>query len=204
MNEDLRLHREAEVLMGRADLARAQGRPQDAARFSREAAELESQVFDHLPPDRPKTRGIVAVSSVVLFREALDIDEAICHAERFLRLGSLSKAGRRDLEDMLVELRDESSRAVWGLERAFLKEIDLSPRRAAELGYIIATAYSRRGDDRQARKYAREAIRLLASVSMASEVEAAPIFHREYALVGMIEPNYISGTVESRLRQIAA
>jgi hypothetical protein len=38
MNEDLRLHREAELQMGLADQARAQNRPGDAAAYDRRAA----------------------------------------------------------------------------------------------------------------------------------------------------------------------
>jgi hypothetical protein len=84
MSRDLELHREAEVMMGYADRARAQSRFTDAVKFSRQAAELEAQVFDILPLDRPKTRGVTAVSSVALYREAGALNQAIRQAEHCL------------------------------------------------------------------------------------------------------------------------
>lgn len=108
MNEDLRLHREAEFFMGLADQARAQSRPDEAAKFDRQAAELEAQVFALLPHDRPKTRGITAVSSVALFRKSGAIDEAIRHAHLFLYHGTMMEYSRQDLEEMLDEMRSES------------------------------------------------------------------------------------------------
>ena len=107
MHKDLELHREAEVEMGLADQARAQCRPLDAVRHSRQAAELEAQVFDLLPLDRPKTRGITAVSSVALYREAGALDEAIRHAEYFLAQAAVADLARRDLEEMIEEMRAE-------------------------------------------------------------------------------------------------
>jgi hypothetical protein len=107
MNEDLRLHREAEVLMGYADLAKAQGRPQEAATLRCQAAELEAQVFGLLPLDRPKTRGITAVSSVALYRKAGALDRAICQAEIFLKHGGMHEFSRLDLEEMVEEMRAE-------------------------------------------------------------------------------------------------
>jgi hypothetical protein len=107
MHKDLELHRQAEVEMGLADQARAQCRPLDAVRHSRQAAELEARVFDLLPLDRPKTRGITAVSSVALYREADALDEAIRHAEYFLTQESVADFSRQDLEEMIEEMRPE-------------------------------------------------------------------------------------------------
>lgn len=107
MQKDLELHRKAEVQMGLADQARAQCRPLDAVRHSRQAAELEAQVFDLLPLDRPKTRGITAVSSVALYREAGELDEAIRHAQYFMAQDSVADFSRQDLEEMAEEMRAE-------------------------------------------------------------------------------------------------
>src|SRR5438045_1073325 len=107
MNEDLRLHREAEVMMGYADQARAQSRFLDAKKFSRQGAELETRVFALLPLDRPKTRGVTAVSSVVMFREAGELDQAIQHAETFLAQEAVAEPYRLDLEEMVEEMRAE-------------------------------------------------------------------------------------------------
>jgi hypothetical protein len=116
MNEDLRLHREAEAFMGRADLARAQSRLADAAVHYRRAAELEAQVFDLLPLDRPKTLGITAVSSVALYRKAGALDRAIRQAEIFLAPNNLPEFARLDLEEMVEEMRAERD-ATAAVER---------------------------------------------------------------------------------------
>jgi len=105
LHPDLEPHREAEVLMGYADLARAQSRFVDAVKFDRQAAEIEAQVFDRLPIDLPKTRGIIAISSVALYRKAGALDEAIRQAEICLRAGNLPDFARLDLEEMIEEMR---------------------------------------------------------------------------------------------------
>lgn len=118
MSRDLELHREAEVMMGYADQARAQSRFLDAVKFDRQAAELEAQVFDLLPLDRPKTRGITAISSVALYRKAGALDEAIRQAEVCLRAGNLPEFARLDLEEMVEEMRAEiEARAAAVVER---------------------------------------------------------------------------------------
>jgi hypothetical protein len=116
VNDDLRVHREAEGFMGRADQARAQNRPLDAARFDCQAAALEAQVFDLLPLDRPKTRGITAVSSVASYRKAGALDEAIRHAEYFLTQQAVADFSRLDLEEMIEEMRAELD-ATAAIER---------------------------------------------------------------------------------------
>lgn len=80
----LDIHRHAELLMGRADQASVEGRTQDAARLNCEAAQLEAQVFDMLPLDRPRTRGVTAISSVALYRKGKALNQAIRQAEAFL------------------------------------------------------------------------------------------------------------------------
>jgi hypothetical protein len=107
IHKDLELHREAELFMGRADLARARNRPEEAAAHDRRAGELEAQVFDLLPLDRPKTRGITAISSVALFRKARMLDQAIRQAKTFLAPGNLPDFARLDLEEMVEEMRAE-------------------------------------------------------------------------------------------------
>jgi hypothetical protein len=117
MNEDLRLHREAEALMGLADQAKAQRRLKDAARLNCEAAEVEARVFDLLPPDRPKTRGITAISSVALYREARALDRAIRQAQIFLAQEAIAEPARVDLREMVAEMQAEL-RAGATAERA--------------------------------------------------------------------------------------
>jgi hypothetical protein len=113
MNEDLRLHREAEALMGLADQAKAQRRLVDAARLNREAAEVEARVVDLLPQARSKTRGAIAISSVALYRKAGALDDAVKQAEIFLEREDLPEFARVDLRQLLEEMRaDLLSREV--------------------------------------------------------------------------------------------
>lgn len=113
----LDLHREAEALMGHADQAKAQRRLADAARLNREAAEVEARVFDLLPLDRPKTRGITAISSVALYREAGELKQAIRQAEIFLTQEAIVEPARVDLREMIEEMRAEIE-ASAAIERA--------------------------------------------------------------------------------------
>ena len=103
----LDIHRHAELLMGRADQASVEGRMNDAARLNCEAAELEARVFDMLPLDRPRTRGVTAISSVALYRKGKALDQAIRQAETFLAPGHLPDFARLDLEEMIKEMRAE-------------------------------------------------------------------------------------------------
>jgi hypothetical protein len=64
-------------------------------------------VFDLLPLDRPKTRGMTAISSVALYRKAGALDEAIRQAEVCLRAGNLPEFAQLDLEEMIEEMRAE-------------------------------------------------------------------------------------------------
>ena len=118
MNEDLRIHREAEAFMGLADQAKAQCRSQDSARFNSQDAEMEARVFDLLPLDRPKTRGITPVSSVALFREAGALNEAIRHAEHFLGQEAVAEPWRIDLQEMVGEMRADLAAGAAVGERA--------------------------------------------------------------------------------------
>ena len=112
----LDIHRHAELLMGRADQASVEGRTQDAARLNCEAAQLEAQVFDMLPLDRPRTRGVTAISSVALYRKGKALNQAIRQAEAFLAPGNLPEFARLDLEEMIEEMRAELD-ATASIER---------------------------------------------------------------------------------------
>lgn len=126
----LDVHRHAELLMGRADQASVEGRMQDAARLRCEAAELEAQVFGMVPLDRPRTRGVIAVSSVALYRKGKALDQAIRQAEAFLKLGNLPEFARRDLEEMIEEMRAE--------QYVSIAYSDLTPREQRVLALRLA------------------------------------------------------------------
>ena len=93
--------------MGQADQLGVEGRPYEAAEKRYEAAEAEAQVFALLPLDRPKTRAITAISSVALYREAGALDQAIRQAQIFLANDDLMSFARRNLTEMIDEMRAE-------------------------------------------------------------------------------------------------
>src|SRR4051812_420867 len=103
----LDVHRQAELLMGRADQMSVEGRMRECADLNRQAAELEAQVFAMLPLDRPRTRGVTAISSVALYRKAGALDAAIHQARIFLAHGDLPEFARLNLEEMIEEMRAE-------------------------------------------------------------------------------------------------
>lgn len=106
-------HRQAESLMAEADRLAAAGEEDDAAQRYREAAALEGQAFRHIPPTRPRTRGIIAVSAVSLYRRAGTLGEAIRHAHRYLVDPSLPDFAQEQLQAILDDARsEERARAV--------------------------------------------------------------------------------------------
>ncbi|MCC7106143.1 MAG: hypothetical protein IT307_13450, partial [Chloroflexi bacterium] len=105
----LDIHRQAELLMGQADRLAIQGRMKEAAALYRDAGIAEAHAFELIPEERRKTRGIVAVSSVALFRKAGALDEAIRHAHAFLGRTDLPDFARDDLDRLLDEMKFERS-----------------------------------------------------------------------------------------------
>jgi hypothetical protein len=107
-------HRQAEILTATADQLVAQGRSEDARALYFQAAEQEALAFGHIPVERSRTRGIVAVSAVALYRRADAIDQAIRHAHLFLADGSLPDFAREQLDDLLIDARQEQQARAAG------------------------------------------------------------------------------------------
>jgi hypothetical protein len=103
----VRLHRQAEALMGEADILTARGQVEAARRCWLQAAHLEAEVFAQIPPDRGKTRGIIAVSTIELFRRAGAFDEAIRVGESLLATGDLLEDWRTEVSALVDEARLE-------------------------------------------------------------------------------------------------
>lgn len=102
------LHRRAEGFMGEGDAALARDEPAVAESHYRAAAELEAAAFEEVALDKPITRGVLAVSSVALFRKAGDVQAAIRQGHRVLSLPGLSPRTSREVEVLLDELRTEA------------------------------------------------------------------------------------------------
>jgi hypothetical protein len=103
----LDIHRRAELLMGQGDQYAVQGRQEEASAAYRAAAVEEVRAFGLIPADRVRTRGVIAVSAVALYRKAGAIDDAIRQAHAFLAMDGLTPAVRLDLEELLDHLRAE-------------------------------------------------------------------------------------------------
>ena len=100
-------HRQAELLMAEAQMLDVAGRTREADQKRYQAARAETQAFTLIPEERQKTRGIIAVSAVALFRRAGALDEAIQTASEYLSSGNLSAAWQAELEDLLEKSRAE-------------------------------------------------------------------------------------------------
>lgn len=100
----LDMHRQAERFMGLADRAHRDNQPEEAAQLNCQAAELEAQVVEMLPADRHITRGIIAISSVALYRKAGAFEQAIRQARTFLEREDLPESARLDLQDLITAL----------------------------------------------------------------------------------------------------
>jgi hypothetical protein len=109
------LHRQAEALMAEAELLVAKGCHPEARKRWLEAARFEAAAFEQIPRDRGKTRGIIAVSAVALFRDAGAFDEALRHADRYLMTGDLPDAWRAELAALV-----HATALQAGLEKAQL------------------------------------------------------------------------------------
>jgi hypothetical protein len=103
----LELHQKAEFLMARADQLAAEGNRVEASLAYRSAAFSEADALLRIPEDRVRTRGIIAVSTVALFRKAEAFREAIRYAHRYLGMDVLPEFAREELEELLDISREE-------------------------------------------------------------------------------------------------
>src|SRR5688572_26921800 len=93
--------------MSMGDRLMAEGRTEEAAKHYREAAEAEADAYNLVPAERPRTRGITAISVVNLFRRAGDAVEAGRRAHAYLAERDLPDWARGDLEDLLSDIRTD-------------------------------------------------------------------------------------------------
>jgi hypothetical protein len=110
----VKLHRQAEQFMAEAEMLEVDGRHDEAKARWFEAARMEAEAFTHIPEDRRKTRGIIAVSAVALFRRAGALDKAIHAATGYLAAGDLPVAWQAELKILLEKAREESQTPAAG------------------------------------------------------------------------------------------
>jgi hypothetical protein len=101
----LEYHRRAEQLMWQADRFALQGEAEQAAERYRAAAVEEAEAYDRLPQDWDRTRGVLAISAVALYRKAGDLRQAMRQAELYLTHDGLPKPARHDLQAIVDEVR---------------------------------------------------------------------------------------------------
>ena len=107
-------HRRAEALMGDAELKAAQGATEASRALYLRAAQEEAHAYQDIPVARGRTRGIVAVSAVALFRKAGALDEAIRHAHLYLSQDGLPDSAREQLVELLTDSERERQAPALG------------------------------------------------------------------------------------------
>ena len=110
----VKLHRQAEVLMGEAEILAGTGHIDEARACWLKAAHFEAAAFEQILRDRGKTRGIIAVSAVALYRRAGALDEAIRAGCEYLSSGDLPDAWRGELQALLDNVKAELQAATPG------------------------------------------------------------------------------------------
>src|SRR3954452_7944621 len=101
----VKLHRQAEALMAEAEILVGQGKTDDARTRWLEAGRLEAEVFAQIPRERGKTRGIIAVSAVALFRDAGAIEKALNLADEYLTTGDLPALWQAELAALVRQTK---------------------------------------------------------------------------------------------------
>jgi len=126
-------HRHAERLMAEADRLNATGLHEAAKTMYLLAAEQEAEGFRQIPASRPRTRGIIAVGVISLFRNAEALEHAKDYADAYL-------AGE-DLPDFaasqLRSLRDEVTALLLARTSETQIEFPKRPRQGKSLGNFV-------------------------------------------------------------------
>ncbi|MGE0543300.1 MAG: hypothetical protein AB7R89_24330 [Dehalococcoidia bacterium] len=114
MTVSVNAHRQAESLVGQAEALASSGQRAEAGRLYRDAALAELDAFQHIPDDRQKTRGIIAVSAVSMYfraamlaSDASILDGMLRTAYSFLATGQLLEPATQQILDLIDEARTE-------------------------------------------------------------------------------------------------
>ena len=128
-NED---HRMAQEAAAAAEEALRAGDSAAAEAHYRDAAEHELRSVSQLPPSQPRTRGILAVSSVSLFFKAGDLGRAERTAYSFLTDESLPPFARDELRETLEAVWEQQAMRTSG--RKYSGEVVSVSLRGTEIG----------------------------------------------------------------------
>lgn len=100
-------HRQAEALAAEAEVALTQGRKQEAEELYSKAAISEQTSFEETPPEKQRTKSILAVSLVSLLYKARRYDEAELKIFELLASRKLLPWADLQLREMLEAVADE-------------------------------------------------------------------------------------------------
>jgi hypothetical protein len=152
----LELHRRAEVLMGQGDDLAAKGRDDEAAAAYAAAGRAEMDAYAAIPSDRARTRGIIAVSAISLFKKARLLTEAARQAHLYLADETLTEAARVELEQLLDDVRNEQrlgregrvlspDRFVWTLRGPAIghgiAKLETVLQKGEQIGHLAVRVY---------------------------------------------------------------
>jgi hypothetical protein len=101
------LHRQSQGLVMQAELATATSDAAAVRELYRRAADLEAQAYDVIPEDRPRTRSIIALSSVHLYMRAEAFDAALLRSHHYLSRPDLQDWARQELNKTVANLQVE-------------------------------------------------------------------------------------------------
>jgi hypothetical protein len=127
------LHRQSELRASEGDTLAAEGRLNEAQQAYREAAELERQVFDGIPKERSRTRGIIGVSIASLYYKGAALAEAESYASQYISDSSLPDFARDQLRDILEDIWQE--RRTIAAQRSTAGQAFLVALRGGQIGY---------------------------------------------------------------------
>lgn len=102
----IEIHRQAEELMGRADIAHMRGDLTEEQELSLQAARLEEDVFNGTPEVRRRTRAIIGSSAVRLYSRARAFSDVLrAGAEILGKISPQQKWAHTEITKMVAEAK---------------------------------------------------------------------------------------------------
>lgn len=109
------LHKSSEEFAAEAHIALRSGDSSGARQLFERAALAETEAFERLAPDKPRTFGIIAVSAVALWYKAGELAKSEELAYRALSRGGLPSFALDQLRSLLQSVWNEQARKQAGL-----------------------------------------------------------------------------------------
>lgn len=100
-------HRHSQELSSKAELLAREGRVEKARELYLQAASLEAEALAQVGADKPRTRGILAVSLASQYYKAAAYDEAVNVATTYMTDASVPAFAREQLKILLEKIEEE-------------------------------------------------------------------------------------------------